>query len=145
MVWYQESKHRKRNGFSPSWKADDADNELACPLDLPDVRVLASRVLENATVLIEVESTLHTALYYCCGREIDQFHEFDRPIRLRHLPVFGRAVLIEIRPKRYRCPYREGDRPAALQATTLGLNPILLHLVVSMGDLIEPLKIRAGT
>ena len=145
MVWYQESKHRKRNGFSPSWKADDADNELACPLDLPDVRVLASRVLENATVLISVEGVLHTALYYCCGREIDQFHEFDRPIRLRHLPVFGRAVLIEIRPKRYRCPYREGDRPAALQATTLGLNPILLHLVVSMGDLIEPLKIRAGT
>ncbi len=81
---------------------------LAVPLDLPDVRVLADRMLEDGTVLIEVESTVQTAQCHRCGRTIDRFHGFDRPIRLRHLPVFGRAVLIEIRPKRYRCPYCEG-------------------------------------
>ena len=81
---------------------------ISLPLDLPDVRVLASRVLEDATVWIEVESTLRTAQCHRCSREIDRCHEVDRPIPLRHLPVCGRAVLIEIRPKRYRCPYCEG-------------------------------------
>lgn len=81
---------------------------LAVPLDLPDVRVLADRMLEDGTVLIEVESTVQTAQCHRCGRTIDRFHGFDRPTRLRHLPVFGREVLIEIRPKRYRCPFCEG-------------------------------------
>ncbi|MEI2774064.1 MAG: ISL3 family transposase [Candidatus Competibacter sp.] len=81
---------------------------ISLPLDLPDVRVLATQVLPDATLLIEVESTLCTAQCHRCGREIDRFHGFDRPTRLRHLPVFGREVLIEIRPKRYRCPFCEG-------------------------------------
>jgi len=81
---------------------------ISLPLDLPDVQVLASRELPDATLLIEVESTLRTAQCHRCGRELDRVHGVDRPIRLRHLPVFGREVLIEIRPKRYRCPYCEG-------------------------------------
>ena len=81
---------------------------LAVPLDLPDVRVLTHRMLEDGRVLIEVESTLQTTRCHRCGREIDRFHGFDRPIRLRHLPVFGRRVVVEIRPKRYRCPHCEG-------------------------------------
>ena len=81
---------------------------LTVPLDLPDVRVLSHRMLEGGTVLIEVESTLQTARCHRCGREIDRFHGFDRPIRLRHLPVFGRDVVVEIRPKRYQCPYCGG-------------------------------------
>ena len=81
---------------------------LTVPLDLPDVRVLSHRMLEGGTVLIEVESTLQTARCHRCGREIDWFHGFDRPIRLRHLPVFGRDVVVEIRPKRYQCPYCGG-------------------------------------
>ena len=87
---------------------------LAVPLDLPDVRVLANRMLEDGTVLIEVESTLQTAQCHRCGRPIDRFHGFDRPIRLRHLPVFGRVVFVEIRPKRYRCPYCK-DGPTTTQ------------------------------
>jgi transposase len=81
---------------------------ITLPLDLPDVRVLASRVLADATLLIEVESTRQTAPCHRCSREIDRFHGVDQPIRLRHLPVFGREVFIEIRPKRYRCPFCEG-------------------------------------
>jgi transposase len=87
---------------------------LAVLLDLPDVRVLAHRMLEDGTVLIEVESTVRTTQCRCCGREIDRFHGFDRPIRLRHLPVFGRVVFVEIRPKRYRCPDCE-DGPTTTQ------------------------------
>lgn len=87
---------------------------LAIPLDLPDVRVLANWMLEDGTVLIAVESTLQTAQCHRCGREIDRFHGFDRALRLRHLPVFGRMVFIEIRPKRYRCPSCE-DGPTTTQ------------------------------
>ncbi len=81
---------------------------IALPLDVPEVRVLASRMLEDGTLLIEVESTLRTARCHRCGCEIDWFHGFDRPIRLRHLPVFGRKVVIEIEPQRYRCPHCDG-------------------------------------
>jgi transposase len=81
---------------------------LAVPLDLPEVRVLVNRMLEDGTVLIEVESTLRTAQCHRCGRMIDRFHGFGRPIWLRHLSVFGRNVVIEIRPKRYCCPSCEG-------------------------------------
>ena len=81
---------------------------IALPLDLPDVRVLASRVREDATLLIQVESTPQTTQCHRCGREIDRFDGVDQPLRLRHLPVFGREVFIEIRPKRYRCPFCKG-------------------------------------
>src|SRR5512144_1219612 len=84
---------------------------IALPLDLTDVRVLASRVLEDATLLIQVESTQQTVQCHRCGREIGRFHGFDQPIRLRHLSVFGREVLIEIRPKSYRCPHCDGGPP----------------------------------
>ncbi|MCB1821892.1 MAG: transposase family protein, partial [Candidatus Competibacteraceae bacterium] len=82
---------------------------FAVPLVLPGVRGLAHRILENGMVLIEVEeSPLKTTRCHHRGRETDRFHGFDRPIRLRHLPMFGRDVVIEIRPKRYLCPYCEG-------------------------------------
>ncbi|RUQ35432.1 MAG: transposase, partial [Candidatus Competibacteraceae bacterium] len=90
---------------------------LAVPLDLPDVRVLAHRMLEDGTVLIEVESTLQTTRCHRCGREIDRFHGFDRSIQLQHLPVFGRRVVVEIRPKRYRCPHGESG-PTTTQRCT---------------------------
>ena len=38
----------------------------------------------------------------------------DRPLMLRHLPVLERPVYIEIRPKRYRCPYCS-DHPTTTQ------------------------------
>ena len=81
---------------------------IALPLDIPEVRVLSSNVLDDNRLLIEVESTLQTARCTRCGQESDRFHGFDRPIRLRHLPVFGREGVIEIHPKRYRCPHGEG-------------------------------------
>ena len=72
------------------------------------------RMLEEGTVLIEVESTLHTTPCHRCGREIDRFHGFDRPIRLRHLPVFKQRMILETRPKRYRFPFCE-DGPTTTQ------------------------------
>jgi len=87
---------------------------LAIPLDLPDVAVLRTEVTPQRQLIIEVESSLPTALCHCCGRTIDPFDGYDRPIRLRHLPILGMVVFIEIRPKRLRCPLC-ADHPTTTQ------------------------------
>ena len=82
--------------------SDQAKIEI--PLDLPDVRVIASTITRNRELIIEVESTLTTATCRNCGKTINSFYGYSRPIRLRHLPSLGLVVYIEIRPKRFRCP-----------------------------------------
>ena len=82
---------------------------LQIPLDIPNIRLLSSRNGERGELILEVESHLNTTKCSHCGKAIIEFHGYDRPIQLRHLPIFERAVLIEIRPKRYRCRHCEGD------------------------------------
>jgi transposase len=84
------------------------------PLDLPDVEVLKTEVTAAGHLLITVESTLEGTRCRRCGQEIREPHGHDRPLRLRHLPVLERPVYIEIRPKRYRCPYCS-DHPTTTQ------------------------------
>lgn len=92
--------------------SDQAKIEI--PLDLPDVRVIASSITRNRELIIEVESTLTTATCRSCGKTISSFYGYSRPIRLRHLPSFGLVVYIEIRPKRFRCPFCD-DHPTTTQ------------------------------
>jgi len=87
---------------------------LAIPLDLPAVEVLRTEVTPQRQLIIGVESTLTTTLCHRCGRTIDTFSGYDRPIRLRHLPILGMVVFIEIRPKRFRCPLC-ADHPTTTQ------------------------------
>ena len=42
-------------------------------------------------MLIQVESTLKGTQCHRCGRKIDRFHGYDRPIRLRHLPILDQV------------------------------------------------------
>jgi transposase len=93
------------------------ENQIHIPLDLPDVRILEVNQLSPQGWLIRVESTLEGSTCGKCGREIDAFHGYDAPLRLRHLPLFEVPVWIEIRPKRYRCPHCEGG-PTSTQSTT---------------------------
>jgi transposase len=79
------------------------------PLDLPDVRVLKTEFSEHGDLIVTVESTLGSAKCRRCGKETREFHGYDTPIRLRHLPVLNRRVYIELRPKRYRCSKCEGS------------------------------------
>lgn len=92
--------------------SDQAKIEI--PLDLPDVRVIASTITRNRELIIEVESTLTTATCRTCGKTISSFYGYSRPIRLRHLPSLGLVVSIEIRPKRFRCPDCD-DHPTTTQ------------------------------
>jgi transposase len=87
---------------------------ISIPLDLPDVRVLRTQVLSSQVLLIEVESTLTSTTCRRCGQTIHDFHGYDQPIQLRHLPILGSAVYIRIRPKRFRCPYCD-DHPTTTQ------------------------------
>jgi transposase len=85
------------------------DNFIQVPLNLPDVRILSTQRTEQGHWLIRVESTLEGAQCRSCGREIRDFHGWDAAVRLRHLPLFDVPVFVEIRPKRYRCPYCAGN------------------------------------
>lgn len=56
----------------------------------------------------EIESTQGYAPCHKCGRQATQFHEHEKALVLRHLPLCGRVVILCLRPKRYRCPHCEG-------------------------------------
>lgn len=84
------------------------DNCIQMPLNLPDVRVLSTQRTEQGHWLICVESTLEGAQCRRCGREIRGLHGLDAAVCLRYLPRFDVPVFVEIRPKRYYCPYCAG-------------------------------------
>ena len=84
------------------------DNFIQVPLNLPDVRVLSIHRTEPGHWLIRVESTFEGAQCRRCGREIRDLHGLETVVRLRHLPLFDVPVFLEIRPKRYRCPFCAG-------------------------------------
>ena len=69
---------------------------LQIPLDIPNIRLLSSRNGERGELILEVESHLNTTKCRHCGKAIIEFHGYDRPIQLRHLPIFERVVLIEM-------------------------------------------------
>jgi transposase len=84
------------------------DDLIQVPLSLPDGRVLFTQRTEQGHWLIRVESTLEGTRCRRCGRESHDLHGWDAVVRLRHLPLFEVPVFLEIRPKRYRCPYGTG-------------------------------------
>jgi transposase len=84
-------------------------NEIRIPLDLPDVRILEVSKTDRGHWLIRLESTLKGTTCQKCGREITDFHGLDSALRLRHLPLFDVPVFIELRPKRYRCRFCQGN------------------------------------
>ena len=79
---------------------------IQIPLDLPNVTV--ERYEQTAKgLVISVTSRVKTAECRQCGRTIERFHGYDKTITLRHLPIFDRPVWIQIKPKRFQCPYCE--------------------------------------
>jgi transposase len=85
------------------------DNIIQVPLNVPDVRVLSAQRTEQGHWLIRVESTREGSQCRRCGREIYDWHGLDAVVRLLHLPLFDVPVLLDIRPKRYRCRYCTGN------------------------------------
>ena len=83
------------------------------PLNLPEIRVLRTEIKQRE-VVITVESTRPYAICSRCQQKTFEFHSFDEPIRLRHLPILDQRVFIELRPKRFRCPTCD-DHPTTTQ------------------------------
>jgi transposase len=83
------------------------------PLDLPEIRVLKTE-LKKREIVITVESTRPYAICSRCGEKTFEFHSYDDPIRVRHLPILEQRVFIELRPKRFRCLSCE-DHPTTTQ------------------------------
>lgn len=77
--------------------------KIKIPLDLPEIRILNTELSERE-IVITVESMRERVICAKCGAEIREFYSYGRMLRLRHLPILGRKVIIEIRPKRFRCP-----------------------------------------
>ncbi len=77
---------------------------VTIPLDLPDVRVLKTEINEEGEIIISVESTLAGTTCKHCGKKIEDFHQHDEWITVRHFPILGRSTYIRMRPKRYNCP-----------------------------------------
>lgn len=87
--------------------------QIEFPLDIPEVRILETD-FTGRDITIRVESTREWAICHKCGSEIREFHGYGEQLRLRHLPILGRHVYIEVRPKRFRCPKCE-DHPTSTQ------------------------------
>jgi transposase len=85
------------------------DNVIQVPLNLPDVRIVSTQRNDQGHWLIRVESTVEGTRCRHCGREIRDLHGLDAVVCLRHLPLFDVPVFVELRPKRYRCPYCAGN------------------------------------
>jgi transposase len=105
MAGFQSQRFKRRIEAMPA--------NIEIPLDLPEVRIITSELNERE-IVIRVESTREWAICHKCGGEIREFHSYGRLLRLRHLPILGRPVMIEIRPKRFRCPSCD-DHPTTTQ------------------------------
>lgn len=81
---------------------------IEIPLGLPEIRIIETEQ-SGREIVITIESTREWAICGRCGEEIREFHSYGRQLRLRHLPILGRPVMLEIRPKRFRCPRCEGN------------------------------------
>jgi len=88
--------------------------KLTIPLDIPDIEVLDIKLNKRGDYLITIESTLDHTHCHQCGRKITQCIGHDRAITLRHLSILGHAVYLQLRPKRFKCPYCS-DKPTTTQ------------------------------
>lgn len=76
-------------------------------LNIPGIRVLSVNYDEKK-IECQIESTRGYSICHKCGRKASDFHEHEKELELRHLPICGRQVILRLRPKRYRCPYCDG-------------------------------------
>lgn len=82
--------------------------QISIPLDIEDVKVLAVDISQREAIHIKIESNLNYATCRRCGRKLTKLHDYGDWVKVRHLPILERAVLLFYRPKRYECPDCEG-------------------------------------
>lgn len=91
-------------------------------LDMSHIRVRSTRLAREQEIIIEIESTLATAVCRCCGRTISEFAGYDESRRLPYMPTTGGITRIYFYPKRFRCPYC-ADHPTTVEQFTWPVPP----------------------
>lgn len=87
----------------------DSLNITAELLGLSDIKVVEVHAdLSNREIIIAVKSTRESVPCRVCGKST-KGHGVGRKLRMRHLPMFGKEVFIEIEPKRGQCEYCDGS------------------------------------
>ena len=84
----------------------DLNGELRLPsylLDIPNVRIIETRVDLNRHLIIHVESSDIGTLCHQCGKDTYASDGHEKPIILRHLPMFRYESSIRISPTRCKC------------------------------------------
>jgi transposase len=76
-------------------------------LNIPGICVLGVKY-DKHTIECQIESTQGYSMCHTCGQKATEFHEHEKELELRHLPLCGRQVMLRLRPKRHRCLYCEG-------------------------------------
>lgn len=85
------------------------NNTVEIPIGITGINIDSVEENEFGDILIRVTSTIEGAVCPECGKLITKSYGHGREIWLRHLPALGRRTFIIIRPKRYQCPYCEGE------------------------------------
>ena len=84
----------------------DLDGELRLPsylLGIPNVRIIETCVDSYDRLIIHVESNEVGTQCHQCGKETDASDGHEKPITLRHLPMFRYESSIRISPTRCKC------------------------------------------
>ena len=78
--------------------------QFSIDLGLPGIEILeVTQALDGYH--IKVRSTETEGQCHRCGRTISKFHEYDRELCVRHLPILGQACYLHIRLPRFRCDH----------------------------------------
>jgi len=76
---------------------------ISVPINLPNVSVINTNILNNGDIILQVKSTEKGTCCKHCGKFITKYHSLNKTIKLNHLPTFGSSVFIEFQPIRYQC------------------------------------------
>lgn len=77
--------------------------QISLSLDIPNVEVRQIARDESGAYIISVASTEEGTKCRKCGQAISKFHGHDKAITVRHLPILGSPVYLQMRPLRYEC------------------------------------------
>lgn len=79
------------------------ENIIKRHLGLTQVSITSIETNPDGSIEITVKSTLKEAHCHQCHQLITRFYDYDRLLRLRHLPILGQSVFIKVRLPRYQC------------------------------------------
>ena len=85
------------------------DIDFHALLNLQEVKIEKTEINSDGDFLIYVSSTKKTGECHCCGKETETPYGYDRELKIRHLPVFGKDSYIITKLPRYKCLHCTGN------------------------------------